>query len=320
MSVLFPQADASQSHTNAKQLQDLLLAWKHDLHQGIVEISYPGNEQLVLFFVDKAISCVYSINSAGRKSVPPSEYAAELKDEESDVRLLPMPLEGIRIGKAMLECSHVEQTSTIPTANFKRYLEDLARLPNPSLVRANWPEAEAIFIIPGNKIQIQDMLFISREQILARGKALARSISWHEPSCEITSYTSDMQSDACLVCYLHIYFIFALEAILGRYSELAGGGLTNMVSEAINNEATKNNWHINTMDGSVLDQEIFSSPQSACLAYQALMNVCVPQVAMVIGKKLTQTIIQSIFSAIGATGREILQKYPFIQDGSVIDE
>ena len=316
--VLFPKADASEYQANVSQLQALLLACQQSLYYGLVEISYPSRERIALFFVENKVTCVYSANLGDWTRIPVDEYISLLENAESSVRIVPLPLEGIRIGKVMLECKNTGNTFTIPTSDLKIHLEEWQRLPRITINHVHWIDAEAIFIVPGHRMPIQMALFASQEQVLGGEKALARALAWHELQCEVTTYADEIRTDACLEYHLHLYFTIVLELILKRYDELAGHGLANIVSGALSDMAGKQGWHIQAMDGIVTDNEIFNSHQAAFAAFQTLAGACLSQIETVLGPKLTSTIVEEAIQSIDKTGQEILLQYPILNHKEVI--
>ncbi len=312
MAQLFPKADASEYQADPAKVQALLHACQQDLGHGVVEISYTPQDQTVLFFVENKISSVYTVKPEGWNRQPAANYPAHLQNAESKVRIIPLPLVGIRIGRIMLEGLDPGHTFDLPSPDLKVHFNEWQRRAVPTLTHIRWPAAEAVLLIPGNQMPLRTALFTSREQCLGEEKAVARMVSWPEAHCEVTAYTGHTKTEAYRENLLNIIFIRAMELILTRFSDISGRRLANAVSETMNIAAQQNHWHISAMDCQVSDDEVFPFSQDAFIAYRTLIGSCLPQIEKVIGSKLTNSILQETNNTVKKIDQEILQQYPLL--------
>ena len=313
MDTLFPHADANESHPEPGQLQDLLLNCQKSLIYGMVEISYTPDDRFLLFFANNEVVGLYRFAREGIwERVPSSDPGVAVKNVKSTMRILPLPLEGVRIGKIMAECIKTGNTIPISTSGLKDRLDAWNVLPQTKMVNIHWPNAEAAVILPGYRLPIKTVLFITREQTIAGEKMLSRITSWQESQSEVRVYDDEAKLDAFLEYHLHLYFTNSLESILNRYREVAGASLANRASGEMNDLAQQRGWHIQSMDGKIIDQQIFSEPKQAFDAFQGISGFCLTQIEAVIGAKLTSTIVNETIDALDKTGQEILQRYPFL--------
>jgi hypothetical protein len=310
MDDLFSLATTREFNLSPSQFRSLIHGFTLIRQSGLIQFTPPSNEQLVLLFVDGVAKNAYVVTPKARRKIQPFEWSSFVGKSEGTVRILTLPSEGMRIGKMFMECQQCRESFQLQTADLERRFNGWSASPKTIAVHMRWPEAEAAVVFPGKDAPVHTALFIKKGTTFTDATALSTIHSWEEKTCTVSYYTEQGELEAWQEYRLHLLFVQTLELILTRYNDLAGRSLVSALDNEINAEVYKNGWKINYAGNGVHDHQIFSSPEEATGAYRRLYNLCLAHIEVVIGEKLTLSIVQEIHERMDKDRLEILRMYP----------
>ncbi len=312
MNGLFSFKAVEEYETSASHLLALLEASRRELRTGIIQVSYPLNQALIILLVQgEPINFYRSVENKLTK-IQLEQIATFMGTTQARACIQTLPLEGIRISKMLIECPQTKGEFQLQTLDLNRRLDGWSASPETQVVRIEWPMAEAVLVFPGNNGPIQPIIFLSEAKSATEMDALAAIQKWEEPTCNISVFSGDDQADAWIEYKLHLTFTDIVERLLTRYNELAGKSLVSVLNQEIDDRTLRRGWRISCVGNGILDHHVFASPKEAAAAYRVLCKLILAHMKTVVGPKITRGIVQDMLEATGPRGREILETYRLI--------
>lgn len=129
---------------------------------------------------------------------------------------------------------------------------------------------------------------------------------------EVTTYTHRLSTQAYQCAILRHGAMRWSHQILGRYQEMVGQKLLQMMDRELNREIQPRRWNILLDGDSLLDRHFFPYLMDTAHAYRALFMSMGAQMDFVIGNNLTKRLLSETFGQSRADERAILQSQHLI--------
>ncbi|MBI3738906.1 MAG: hypothetical protein HY258_07655, partial [Chloroflexi bacterium] len=100
---LFSPLPVRNKRVDNNYLQTLLKVQERELFTGLLHVQNAAQSQFVIFFQQGVLNVVYSLQGGQWKYIPAQDWKAELALAEGDVRVMALPVEGLRIFRIFLE-------------------------------------------------------------------------------------------------------------------------------------------------------------------------------------------------------------------------
>ncbi len=309
MNGLFSFKAIEEYETSASHLLSLLESSRRELRTGVIQVSYPFNQLLIILLVQGEPINLYRSVENNLTKIQLEQIVPLMGTTQARACIQTLPLEGIRVSKMLIECPKSKGEFQLQTRDLNRRLDGWSASPETQAIRIQWPLAEAVLVFPGNNGPIQPILFLSESSIATEMDALAAIQNWNEPTCNISVFSGDNQAEAWIEYKLHLTFTNIVERLLTRYNELAGKSLVSVLNQEIDDETLRRGWRISCVGNGVLDHHVFPSPKEAAAAYRLLCKLILAHLQTVVGPKITRAIVRDMLEATGPQGREILETY-----------
>jgi hypothetical protein len=312
MDGLFPFATASEYQTSIEELEILYAKQLQSQLTGIFEIACPPNVQIFSLIVQGLVTNTYLVRPDLLQKIPPDEWASHLGETKARARIMTLPLEAIRIGKMLLECSKRQGTFQLPTRELVRRIDGWSTSPEVIAIQINWPGAEGVLVFPGKDAPVQPAMFLTHGQLVTESDAIIAMTHWKESTCTVSILSDDGSADVWKEYKLRLVFTKGAELLLTRYKEMAGQSLVSALNQAIDDETLERGWRISCVGNGMIDHHIFSSPQEAAEAYRVLSRMIQAHLDKVLGAKIAQSIVSEIFEGMDQESQGILRTYQLL--------
>ncbi len=309
MDLIFPCAASGEYHLSPSGVPGLLEKQVENRLTGAVQIFYPRDCRITLLYIQGEPVNVYRETPDGWQKIPPSDWPPLIGQKKIEVRVITLPVEGIRVMKMLLERPQEQGVFQLQTKDLSRRLDGWSTSPETILVRIKWPNAEAILVFPGQAMAVHPMVFVAEAVSATDKDALAAISAWKEPTCSVSIFADPEKKEAWEEYRLHQAFTSTAELMITRYSELAGRSLISVLNQDIDDETLRKGWRVSCVGNGILDHHIFSSPQEAANAYRALFRLILAHLNAVIGNRITDELVREVSHAIDSNSVEILEHF-----------
>lgn len=291
----------------------MLSACESDALTGLVELTRAPDVQVVVLFVEGMILDAYRLEQEVSQKIEPT--ALSLPPGEVIVRTLSLPLEGVRMAKVLLEWHPPVESLTVQTSSIKDCLQSWSTQPATSVVHIAWADAEAMVILPGGVLPAS-AIFVEESQVLGDAAGLAAIYAHAEGACRLARYAAQRAdlAEQEQVARLRTAFGLLVDPVIVRYAELLGQNMTNALLLDLNGAAAAYNWRIKFTTNGLMDTQTFSKTQEAVQAYATLLGKMLDHMTVVIGARLTSSLVAQAFSGLGPQFQQALRVHGLISD------
>lgn len=301
---------------SAAQAADVLSACESDALTGLVELVRAPEVQVVVLFVEGLVLDAYRIEQDASQKVEPT--ALNLPPGEVTVRTLSLPLEGVRMAKVLLEWHPPVESLTVQTSSILGCLQNWSAQPTTSVVHIAWADAEAMVILPGGVLPAS-ALFVEESRVLGDAAGLDAIYAHAEGACRLARYAAQRAdiAEQEQITRLRTAFGLLVDPLIVRYAELLGQSMANALLLDLNGAAAAYNWRIKFTTNGLMDTQTFKIPQEAVQAYTTLWGKLLDHMTVVIGARLTSSLVAQAFGGLGPQFQQALRVHGLIADAQL---
>ncbi|HEX2696589.1 MAG TPA: hypothetical protein VHM28_02700 [Anaerolineales bacterium] len=308
---LFSSLPVRNKEVTNSYLQTLLKIEERELFTGVLHVQNGEKGQVVLLFQQGAQSMVYSLRDGGWRSVSKPDWKHELAQAEGDMRVLALPVEGLRTFRVFLELEKNEaHTSVSMNADqIPAKIADWEQTHTPSLLHVQQHDIQAFFIVSGEPGSSLESLLVGAERFQSGAAVLAQIKSWGPRACLVTRLPTDLESPAGNEYILRMGFSSLVQKALERYQELAGRFLVAHLNDEINALNEQNHWSMYFSGTNIVHREFFADTEQAGRIYRILLEKMRSEMNLVVGSDIAAKIFTDALATLSPRPREWLEKY-----------
>ena len=315
---LFDNIYPTRRLVSANQLQVMLKVFQQDLMNGLVEISYPQDEKVLLLLNGGRITCVYHCEGDATMRFPLSDLYLLLGGHpEGQIRVCELAPSFLRAVKTIVEQPHSSETYPSSTAALPSIIQKNQARPEPTLLHFHWPRAEGFVFLPGNNFSPRQYAFLSEGQPSDSAAAVSMITRWSESECTILRYAGDLESDIWKENSIHLGFSLLIEHIMRRHEELVGHMLSRKLEDSLNRLCHTQSWSISVAGSTVDDVQVFDTLNDAAAAYRMILDTTARQMIAVIGARLFNETLETGLDSLGGQLRRAVEQNDLVAAFSI---
>jgi hypothetical protein len=309
----FPSFQKDRQPVSSGTLSALIQIQRQDLLTGLVDIAYPGDAQALLFFNLGTPFAMYFQEEGNWRKVPSTQWSDIFAQPRGEANVIPLGGDGLRTYIMALESvsGQIEEI-LVRSGGFAAHLEQVKARDSASLLRVREEAFHGLVVVPGQHVDIQDVLTFSPAGIQTEMKALTRLIGdqdrlIHVTQVEFPQFPQFMQEYA-----LRIVFLALTEPALKRFEQLAGDVLVDSLGQEVNNYAFHQGWKIQIFGDRVMHRQFFQETGEATVVYRSLFRVIRHYIHRVVGASLAASIVTEGVGRLPVAYRDIFERQNFI--------
>ena len=294
-------------------LSALIQLQRQELLTGLVEVTYPGDEQALLFFNLGVPFCLYYLSDGIWRKIPSTHWTDIFSLSDGEALILPLGGDGLRVLLLALDsgADHREELTLRPAA-LASHIAQLKAGKSVTLLRVRDEAFHGVVIFPGRGLPVQDVILFSPRAVLTESPGLARLTGAGDRLLRITQREFEdvpifMQEYAFRVAFLSI-----TQSALKRFEELAGDILTESLGQEVNKYAYHQGWKIQFFGDHVSHRQYFAELSEAMLVYRSLYRLIRHYFQRVVGAGLASNIVSEGIGGLPEAYREIFERQNFI--------
>ena len=286
---------------------------RQELLTGLVEASYPEDEQALLFFNLGIPFALYYLADGIWRKIPTAHWNDIFSLSEGEASALPLGGDSLRLLLVALESGSVPvEELTLRPAGLPALIAEEKADKTATLLRV-WDDAfQALFILPGRNVPVQDALVFSREGVLTESKALAYFSASQDRLIRASQIKIPDTPKIMDEYALRVAFLAITQSMLARFDELAGDTLTAMLGREVNSYADHQGWNIQFFGDRVSHRQFFQELAEATIVYRSLYRIIKNYVQRVVGGTLATNILNDGVRLLPENYREIFERQNFI--------
>lgn len=308
---LFSSLPIRNRSVDNSYLQTLLKAQERELFTGIAHVQNAAESQFVVFFQQGDSSLVYSFANREWESVPAQDWKVELSRAEGDVRVMALPVEGLRIFRIFLELEKNETHTfvSVPAEQIPARINEWQKADTASLLHVKQQDTQAFFIIPADPVFPLESLLAAPDRFQIGAAVLAQIKSWGERACLLTRLPAELESTSGNEFILRVAFTLLAQKTLERYQELAGRFLVAHLNDAINSLNEQNHRSMYFAGSGVNHREFFLDSEQAGGVYKSLLEKMYEEMNLVVGNEIAGRIFEEALASLSPRLRQQLETY-----------
>jgi len=270
---------------------------------GLVEKQINADRTAILI-VGGGLPCsAYALDNDICKSISLAEFSS-LNAGISHLRAIKLPDAAGRMAWLALE-SHVKNKYLIGSdESWQRQLDQWKQERWYGLIEITSRTLHGFALFWKGEIQKPEVIF-STPQGFVTEFPLMKNVTGS--SWEITTYTHTPSAQAYQCAILRQGAVEWTRQILGRYRNLVGQKLLQLMERELNRQILPWQWNISLDESMMVDTHFFPSLSEATHAYRALFMAMGAQMNFVIGSMLTQKLLDETFEQIHPDERAVLR-------------
>ncbi len=307
MTQLFTHIPVNQRVLRTAQIPAQIQNFQEDGLSGLVQILDPSGIQATLLFVEGMSIRAAMSDREGEKEIHIEDISAHIPGKTITLRISPLPLEGVRIAKSILEWRPPAERLSIESAEFPGLLEVWSHAPAISIVQITWTNAEGLMLLPGKALP-NSALYASNNTLQSGASGLAALQQHPNSPCIVMRYNAPVRQLAPQVelAPLRTAFALVIDQIMRKYSNMVGQGLSQTLLLELNHKAIGNGWEIRIYRNQVQDNHSFPSIEAAAAVYHQLVQEANKHISSVIGEQLANSIARDAMSELPIDTRQLL--------------
>lgn len=293
MNQLFGLIGASERELASHKVEDLLGNYQSDGLTGIVQLN-SGATRIAILLVEGMIILACRPEEERCERIAITEMEPLLPEPQCQISTRILPVEGVRIAKAMLEWYPPAESVTLKDAELSKQLNRWSLEPTVNVLHILWEQAEGCLLFPGEAPPSSAIYLTAGQQIRA-GQAAIDAIRQHAaPSCTVIRYAAPQAAELPpeQIVPLRLAFAELVDNVIIRYTNLVGKGLSNTLILELNAKAQGNGWQIRISSSGVTDTHKFTNLEVARQSYRALLQELRNHMGLVVGTSLSQALLQ----------------------------
>jgi hypothetical protein len=293
---------------SSNQLQIMLKLFQQDLMNGLVEISYPTEDKVLLLLNAGKIASVYHCHEETIVRYPLSDLSVLLNSRaDAQIRVCELAPSFLRAVKTIVEHPHSSNILSSSTSALPEVIQRYQAMLEPSLLHIRWLRAEGFVFLPGNNFSPRQYAFLSEGRPSDSAAAVSMFSRWSEPECTISQYIGDSEREIWKENTLQLGFALMMEQIMRRHEELVGHLLSRKLEDSLNRLSQTQSWSISIAGNAVDDVQLFDSMQDSVAAYRMILDLASRQISVVIGTRLFNEALESGINSLGEPLRQALE-------------
>jgi hypothetical protein len=300
MKSLFDGIYPQKRLVSSSQLQAMLNLFQQDLMNGLVEILYSSDDQVLLLLSSGKITSAYHCHgdTIARHSLSDLPVLLNSRNE-GHIRVCELAPSFLRAVKTIIEQPQSSDALSSNTPALPEIIQQKQAMAQPSLLHIHWPHAEGFVFLPGNGFSPRQYAFLSEGQSSDSAAAVSMFSRWSETECTISRYTGDSESEIWKENSLQLGFALLVEQVMRRHEELVGHLLSRKLEDNLNRLSQMQSWNISIANNAVDDVQLFDSINDAAAAYRAILDLASRQISLVIGTRLFNEAVESSLDGLG---------------------
>ncbi|MBI3738979.1 MAG: hypothetical protein HY258_08030 [Chloroflexi bacterium] len=284
---------------------------ERELFTGLLHVQNAAQSQFVIFFQQGVLNVVYSLQGGQWKYVPAQDWKAELALAEGDVRVMALPVEGLRIFRIFLELEKNETHTfvSVPAEQIPAMISEWQKANTASLLHVKQQDTQAFFIISADPAFPLESLLAAPDRFQIGAAVLAHIKSWGERACMVTRLPTDLESTSGNEFILRVAFSAFVQKVLERYQELAGRFLVTHLNDALNFLNEQNHRSLYFLGTGVNHREFFMDSEQAGRTYKVLLGKMYEEMNLVIGNEIAGRIFEDALASLSPRLRQQLEMY-----------
>jgi hypothetical protein len=308
---LFSYLPVRNKDLPAGSVQTLIHVHEREMFTGVLHLQKPDGGQAALFFVQGILLLFYSLSDGYWAALPATDWRMSLAHAAGDLRILPLPVDGLRTFRLFLDASEgqVDTFSGLPATVVPDKIGEWQRASTPSLIHIHRNEMVVFLVLPGNALTSTDALLLSPDRFQTGLGVLTQLRSWGERPCDLIHCGTDLGSPAGQEYGLRVSFLKLVQKTLERYQELAGRFLVSALAEEINRMTRERGWSLTFAGTGLTHREFFTDAYRAGEAYRAILSKMESEMELVVGSRVAGQIVQQARLELSPISRGWLDEY-----------
>jgi hypothetical protein len=169
-----------------------------------------------------------------------------------------------------------------------------------------------MLVVPGRKVESQDVLIFSSSGIHTDVKALHRMVGTEDRLMRVTQ-TEFPQFPAFMQEYaLRVAFLALAEPAMRRFEQLAGDALTDRLGQEVNTYAYHQGWKIQFFGTRVVHKQYFLEAGEAAVVYRGLFRIVRQYAQRVVGAALAANVLTEGLKDLPPIYRNAFNQHDFL--------
>ena len=292
-------------------LQTLVNVHEREMFTGILHLQTPTEGEAALYFVQGKMVLLHALTGAGWLPIPPTDWRMRLSHLGGDLRVLTLPVEGLRTVRLFLDTSGGEENALgeLPARLLSEKIGEWQASASASLIYIEREDTLVFVALPGNLLGATEALLLAPEHFQTGAGVLNQFRAWGERPCRVTHHTNDIASASGREYALRLAFLRLVQKALERYQDLAGRFLVGALGEEINHLNRSRGWSLYFAGAGVTHREFFQDAGRAGAAYQVLLANLENEMQLVVGSQVANQIIGEALSALSPRAWELVNEY-----------
>lgn len=302
---------AQQVHSpSASDLQTLRMKFQDEPWTGMAEAGFPSGERIVFLFSGGMIKCSYRTNNnITQKRDAELEWGSLLRSLPSNLTFNTLGVSALRLARIVLEHPVPAETLLVQDGRLDHVLDQWHQQSHPNLAVLTWFDRQEIVMLwPGKTVPPATVLLSARGASEESGNAGA-ILSPRMGECDAVRHEFVSDGGAWEEYGFQFISVRLLGALLARYKELTGLALLNALDRNINRIAFENRWDFSITLGVITDRMFFCNLDETIEVCKTLLQVACDHIAVVLGQKLSRSMVQDVIAALDVHSMRVIEKY-----------
>lgn len=295
---------------SAPSLQTLRQKFADELWTGVLEAEYPTRERVIFLFSRGMSTCAYrlGLNNFQKRTVE-QEWGALIELVPSSLFYTTLNISALRIIRIILEHPVPAETQRVPPGLLDAIFDQWHQQSHPNLAAVTWVNGQGFVVLwPGVTVPPTSAL-VSSNGVSEDAEAARAILSSEMGECDLARHEFVSDGGAWEEYGFQYIFVRLLGAILARYKELTGLALLNALDRNINRITFENKWDFNITLGVITDRMFFCSLDKTIKVCKTLLQVACDHIAVVLGQKLSRSMVQDALASLDVHSIRIVEKY-----------
>lgn len=294
-------------------LSALIQLQRQDLLTGLVDVAYEDGSQALLFFNVGTPFVMFFKTEENWRKVPPSQWSDMFARPNGAAAIVPLGGDALRISLLAMEAGSDEtEAILIRPAGLRAHMTELKTRDAASLLWVKHEALQAMIIVPGRNVPIQDAVTFSPSGVSTDGEAVANLTGLGDQLLHILQFEYPGFPDFLGEYALRVVFLTLAESSLKRFEELAGDALVDSLGQEVNRYAFHQGWKIQFFGERVQHRQFFQSGTEASAVYRGLFRTMREYAHRVVGGALATGMLSEGLGALPAAYRDVFERQNFI--------
>lgn len=294
-------------------LSALIQLQRQDLLTGLVDVAYGDGSQALLFFNVGSPFVMFFQTEGNWRKVPSSQWSDMFARPDGAAAVVPLGGDALRISLLAMEAGSAQtEAILIRPSGLRAHMAEVKTRDAASLLWVKNEAFQALILIPGRNIPIQDALVFSPSGMATDADAIAQlgkldDQLLHVSQFEFLEFPSYMREYA-----LRIAFLTLAEPSLKRFEQLAGDTLVESLGQEVNRYAFHQGWKIQFFGNQIQHRQFFRDTTEAATVYRSLFRAIRNYASGVVGAPLAASVVNEGLPLLPAAFRDVFESQNFV--------